>query len=160
MSFGKSVSSQRTSIEFFPDEDPRQIIVYVEYPEGTDISKTNRIAKLIEADINSIIYSDKYYDDTGINFMVQNNISQIGEGTENPDKELGGLQELPNRAKITTSFRDFKYRQGLSSREVRKEIQQVLKNKYPGVSIAVEKNQSGPPVGYPLAKEQKILIKN
>ena len=66
MSFGKSVSSQRTSIEFFPDEDPRQIIVYVEYPEGTDISKTNRIAKLIEADINSIIYSDKYYDDTGI----------------------------------------------------------------------------------------------
>ena len=150
MSFGKSVSSQRTSIEFFPDEDPRQIIVYVEYPEGTDISKTNRIAKLIEADINSIIYSDKYYDDTGINFMVQNNISQIGEGTENPDKELGGLQELPNRAKITTSFRDFKYRQGLSSREVRKEIQQVLKNKYPGVSIAVEKNQSGPPVGYPI----------
>jgi multidrug efflux pump subunit AcrB len=150
MSFGKSVSSQRTSIEFFPDEDPRQIIVYVEYPEGTDISKTNRIAKLIEADINSIIYSDKYYDDTGINFMVQNNISQIGEGTENPDKELGGLQELPNRAKITTSFRDFKYRQGLSSREVRKEIQHVLKNKYPGVSIAVEKNQSGPPVGYPI----------
>ena len=72
--------------------------------------------------------------------MVQNNISQIGEGTENPDKELGGLEELPNRAKITTSFRDFKYRQGLSSREVRKEIQQVLKNKYPGVSIAVEKN--------------------
>ena len=150
MSFGKSVSSQRTSIEFFPDEDPRQIIVYVEYPEGTDISKTNRIAKLIEADINSIIYSDKYHDDTGYNFMVQNNISQIGEGTENPDKELGGLQELPNRAKITTSFRDFKYRQGLSSREVRKEIQQVLKNKYPGVSIAVEKNQSGPPVGYPI----------
>ena len=150
MSFGKSVGSQRTSIEFFPDEDPRQIIVYVEYPEGTDISKTNKIAKLIEADINSIIYSDKYYDDKGYNFMIQNNISQVGEGTENPDKELGGLAELPNRAKITTSFRDFKYRQGLSSREVRKEIQQALKNKYPGVSIAVEKNQSGPPVGYPI----------
>jgi hypothetical protein len=119
----------------------------VEYPEGTDISKTNKIAKLIEADINSIIYSDKYYDDTGYNFMIQNNISQVGEGTENPDKELGGLEELPNRAKITTSFRDFKYRQGLNSREVRKEIQQTLKNKYAGVSIAVEKNKSGPPVG-------------
>ena len=60
MSFGASIDSQRTSIEFFPDEDPRQIIVYVQYPEGTDISKTNKIAKLIEADINSIIYSNKY----------------------------------------------------------------------------------------------------
>jgi predicted neutral ceramidase superfamily lipid hydrolase len=29
VSFGASIQSQRTSIEFFPDEDPRQIIVYV-----------------------------------------------------------------------------------------------------------------------------------
>jgi hypothetical protein len=79
MSFGESVASQRTSIEFFPDEDPRQIIVYVEYPEGTDISKTNKIAKLIEADVNSIIYSDKYYDDTGYS----------GNGTiENPSRQF------------------------------------------------------------------------
>ena len=150
MSFGKSVSSQRTSIEFFPDEDPRQIIVYVQYPEGTDISKTNHIAKLIESDINKIIYDKKYYDESGYNFMVQNNVSQVGEGSENPEKELGALSEMPNRAKITTSFRDFKYRRGFSSRDVRKEIQETLKDKYPGVSIAVEKNSSGPPVGYPI----------
>ena len=37
--------------------------------------------------------------------MVQNNISQIGEGTENPDKELGGLQELPNVVEIVLSSR-------------------------------------------------------
>jgi len=43
--FGKSIESQRTSIEFFPEEDPRQITVYIEYPEGTDIDKTNEIAK-------------------------------------------------------------------------------------------------------------------
>jgi multidrug efflux pump subunit AcrB len=150
MSFGKSVSSQRTSIEFFPDEDPRQIIVYVQYPEGTDISKTNEIAKLIESDINKIIYDKKYYDESGYNFMIQNNVSQVGEGSENPEKELGALSEMPNRAKITTSFRDFKYRREFSSREVRKEIQEILKDKYPGVSIAVEKNSSGPPVGYPI----------
>ena len=45
--FGKSIESQRTSIEFFPEEDPRQITVYIEYPEGTDIDKTNEIAKKI-----------------------------------------------------------------------------------------------------------------
>ena len=31
--FGGSVASQRTKIEFFPDNTPNQIIVYVEYPQ-------------------------------------------------------------------------------------------------------------------------------
>ena len=100
MSFGKSVSSQRTSIEFFPDEDPRQIIVYVQYPEGTDISKTNHIAKLIESDINKIIYDKKILRQVWIQFYGPNNVSQVGEGSENPEKELGALSEMPNRAKI------------------------------------------------------------
>jgi multidrug efflux pump subunit AcrB len=43
--FGKSIESQRTSIEFFPSEDPRQIIIFMQYPEGTDIDKTNTTAK-------------------------------------------------------------------------------------------------------------------
>jgi len=150
MSFGGSVESQRTSIEFFPDEDPRQVIVYIQYPEGTDISKTNAIAKEIEKDISKIINSKKYLDDSNYNFMVQNTISQVGEGSENPEFELGSLSEMPNRAKITISFRDFKYRRGISSSDVRKEIQVALIDKYPGVSISVEKNQSGPPVGYPI----------
>ena len=150
MSFGGSVESQRTSIEFFPNEDPRQVIVYIQYPEGTDISKTNAIAKEIEKDISKIINSKKYLDDSNYNFMIQNTISQVGEGSENPEFELGSLSEMPNRAKITTSFRDFKYRRGISSSDVRKEIQVALKDKYPGVSISVEKNQSGPPVGYPI----------
>ena len=110
ITFGNSIASQRTSIEFFPDEDPRQIIVYVQYPEGTDIKKTNEIAIKIEKDIYNIINSKKYSDDSGYNFMIQNNISQVGEGSENPEFELGGLSEMPNRAKITTSLRDYKYR--------------------------------------------------
>ena len=51
MSFGVSVQKQRTKIEFFPDNKPNQIIVYIEYPEGTDIKKTNRITKEIEKTI-------------------------------------------------------------------------------------------------------------
>jgi len=41
--FGASVQSKRTKVEFFPDNTPNQIIVYIEYPEGTDIEKTNTI---------------------------------------------------------------------------------------------------------------------
>jgi len=42
------VGSQRTKVEFFPDNTPNQIIVYIEYPQGTDIEKTNQITKEIE----------------------------------------------------------------------------------------------------------------
>ena len=148
--FGKSIESQRTSIEFFPEEDPRQITVYIEYPEGTDIDKTNEIAKKIEKEVYLIINSDKFKEKSGYNFMVESIVSQVGEGSENPETELGTASEMPNRAKITLTLRDFKFRNGVSSRLLRKEIQEQLKNKYPGVSIAVEKNQSGPPVGYPI----------
>ena len=34
MTFGMSLKSQRTKVEFFPDNKPNQIIVYVEYPAG------------------------------------------------------------------------------------------------------------------------------
>jgi multidrug efflux pump subunit AcrB len=148
--FGKSIESQRTSIEFFPEEDPRQITVYIEYPEGTDIDKTNEIAKKIEKEVYLIINSDKFKEKSGYNFMVESLVSQVGEGSENPETELGTASEMPNRAKITLTLRDFKFRNDVSSRLLRKEIQEQLKNKYPGVSIAVEKNQSGPPVGYPI----------
>ncbi|MEC8832579.1 MAG: efflux RND transporter permease subunit, partial [Bacteroidota bacterium] len=58
--FGASVQSQRTKVEFFPDNKPNQIIVYIEYPEGTDIEKTNKITKDIEQRVYDIINSDAY----------------------------------------------------------------------------------------------------
>ena len=159
--FGKSIESQRTSIEFFPSEDPRQIIIFMQI-EMAIREKAGVIAKKIEG---NPLDPEHYYHliDLGYNFM-NGNQQEVGEGSENPETELGMASEMPNRAKITTSFRDFKYRQGFSSRDVRKEIQDALKDKYPGVSIAVEKNQSGPPVGYPInieltGDDYSLLIK-
>ena len=57
---------------------------------------------------------------------------------------------MPHKAKIVLSMREFKFRGGLSSEKLRSEIQKNLKNKYPGLSISVEKDQTGPPVGYPI----------
>ena len=42
-------------VEFFPDNEPRQILVYVEYPEGTDINKTNSTSILIENEIYNVV---------------------------------------------------------------------------------------------------------
>ena len=34
-------------VEFFPENQPNQIITYIEYPEGTAIGKTNKIKEII-----------------------------------------------------------------------------------------------------------------
>jgi multidrug efflux pump subunit AcrB len=58
--FGASVGSQRTKVEFFPDNKPNQITAYIEYPEGTDIEKTNEINREVEALFYSIVIEEVY----------------------------------------------------------------------------------------------------
>ena len=149
MGFGKSVADQRTKVEFFPDNEPNQIIVYIEYPQGTDISKTNQITKAIEKRVYNIINSDSYTDDD-YNFLVESAVSQVGEGAGNPMTDGGSQSEMPHRAKITATMREFKFRRGAESQNLLQEIQEDLKNIYPGVIISVEKDPVGPPAGPPI----------
>ncbi|QSE96957.1 efflux RND transporter permease subunit [Fulvivirga lutea] len=149
MLFGASLASQRTKVEFFPDNTPKQIIVYIEYPQGTAIEKTNEITKAIEDRVYSIIDDPEYKDD-GYNFLVESSVSQVGEGAGNPMTDGGSSAEMPHRAKITTSMREFKFRRGKDSEKLRQKIQEGLKGIYPGVSISVEKDPVGPPAGYPI----------
>ncbi len=147
--FGVSVQKKRTKINFFPDNTPNQIIVYIEYPQGTDIAKTNMITKDIEervyATINEEAYKDKDY-----NFLTESAVSQVGEGSGNPQTDGGSVDAMPHRAKITATLREFKFRRGADSQELQKKIQETLKDVYPGISISVEKDAVGPPVGYPI----------
>ncbi|MDB4642923.1 efflux RND transporter permease subunit [Flavobacteriaceae bacterium] len=141
-------------VEFFPENQPQQIFVYMEYPEGTSIEKTNAAVKLIEAEIFEVISQDKYMEN-GNNFMIDSNVSMVGAGAQNPETDKGGDQDMPHKAKITLTMSEFKLRQGLSSENLRKEIQAKLQNKYAGLSISVEKEGAGPPVGYPVNIEIK-----
>lgn len=147
--FGQSVSSQRTKIEFFPDNQPNQVIVYMEYPQGTDINKTNIITKDVEKRVRQVIDQDKYIID-GENFMVESFLAQVGEGAGNPQTDGGSSAEIPHKGKITLTLREFKYRRGLSSETLRQEIQDAITGIYPGIAISVEKDAVGPPAGYPI----------
>ncbi|MCH3881640.1 MULTISPECIES: efflux RND transporter permease subunit [Tenacibaculum] len=149
MSFGWSLSTQRTKVEFFPDNKPNQIIVYIEYPEGTDIEKTNNITKLIEEKVSTVLYSDDYMDGD-YNFMIESVVSQVGEGAGNPQTDGGSAAEMPHKGKITASMREYKYRRGLDSELLRQKVQTALVGIYPGVLISVEKDANGPPVGSPI----------
>ena len=136
-------------VEFFPENQPQQIFIYVEYPEGTSIEKTNATSKLIEAEVTKVIQQSKYRDGT-TNFMIDSNVTMVGLGAQNPETDKGGDQDMPHKAKITLTMAEFKYRRGFSSEEMRQEIQQALKGKFAGISISVEKEAAGPPVGYPV----------
>jgi multidrug efflux pump subunit AcrB len=152
--FGWSVSEQRTKIEFFPDNKPNQIIVYIEYPEGTDIEKTNLITKKIEQKVYRVLNQGTYTDD-GYNFLVESTVSQVGEGAGNPQTDGGSSAEMPHRGKITASMREYKYRRGQDSEILRQKVQAALVGIYPGVLISVEKDANGPPTGSPINIELK-----
>ena len=139
-------------VEFFPNNDPAQIIIYVEYPEGTDIEKTNATTKRIEAEVNKVIQQPKY-NEGGSNFMIESYVAQVGEGAGNPEIDNGNTNELPHKGKITLSMSEYKFRQGASSEILRMEIQKQLLGKFPGVAVSVEKDAKGPPAGYPITIE-------
>ena len=149
IAFGMSLGSGRTKVEFFPDNKPNQIVVYIEYPEGTDIEKTNEITKEIEKKVFDVLNENTYMDD-GHNFMVESAVSQVGEGAGNPQTDGGSAAEMPHKGKITASMRDYKYRRGEDSELLRQKVQKALVGIYPGVLISVEKDQNGPPVGHPI----------
>ena len=147
--FGYSIGTQRTKIEFFPDNTPNQIIVYIEYPQGTDIEKTNIITKEIEDRVYGIL-DDAEYTDGAYNFLIESIVSQVGEGAGNPQTDGGSTAEMPNRGKITASMREYKYRRGADSELLRQKVQEALVGIFPGVLISVEKDANGPPAGAPI----------
>ena len=149
MAFGISLSSQRTKVEFFPDNKPNQIIVYIEYPEGTDIEKTNRITKEIEEKVYTVL-NESTYKDGEHNFLVESVVAQVGEGAGNPQTDGGSSAELPHKGKITASMREFKFRRGEDSELLRQKVQKALVGIFPGVLISVEKDINGPPAGSPI----------
>ncbi len=151
--FGWSVGSGRTKVEFFPDNKPNQIVVYLEYPQGTDIQKTNAITKKVEKRVYAVL-NDAVYMDGDHNFLVESAVSQVGMGAGNPQTDSGNT-EMPHRGKVTASMREYKFRRGMDSEELRIKVLNDLKGKFPGLSISVEKDPVGPPAGYPINIEIK-----
>jgi multidrug efflux pump subunit AcrB len=149
IAFGISLDQKRTKVEFFPDNKPNQIIVYIEYPQGTAIDKTNAITKEIEFQVFKVL-DNSQYKDGDYNFLVESAVSQVGEGAGNPLTDMGSAAEMPHKAKITASMREYKYRKGEDSELLRQKVQEALVGIYPGVLISVEKNVDGPPAGAPI----------
>lgn len=130
---------------FFPETPPKQVYVYLEYPIGTDIEKTNQLSMEVENKIQNHL---KKYEVNGDNFLITSVIGQVGEGTSDPNQgQQGGT--TPNKARITVDFVKFIERNGVETNDVLIEIRELLQG-FPGVNITVDRPADGPPTGAPI----------
>jgi len=127
-------------VDLFPSNDPRYINIYIELPIGTDIDKTNHYVKGIEAIVDTVLEPNQ--------FLVESMTAQVGEGTNDPSRGPSG-GSTPNRARITVTFLDYEFRQGVSTKQVMENIRDALTD-IPGSVITVEKNANGPDFGKPV----------
>jgi len=134
---------------FFPDNIPNQVITYIEYPQGTDIDKTNKATLFVEKQVISIL--SKYIDPkTDKNYLAESIVSQVGVGAGNPNVDAGSASETPYKGKVTVNFSEFKFRRGISTSDILEEIRDKVKG-IAGATVTVEKDANGPPAGYPIS---------
>lgn len=134
---------------FFPENIPNQVIAYIEYPQGTDIEKTNKATLFVENQILDIM--KKYIDPkTHENYLAESIVSQVGVGAGNPNVDAGSANETPFKGKVTVNFSEFKFRRGVKTEEILEEIRAKVKG-IAGAKVTVEKDANGPPAGYPIS---------
>jgi len=147
---------------FFPTNQPMFINAFIEAPIGTDILKTDSIARIVEKQVMKVIDVPEYKevrelkDEHGnvigtdtVNFLVSSVIAQVGEGTSDPGSGDVELSATPHKARIQVTFVKFADRQGINTNDVLKRLQEGVTG-YPGVVTTVVKNADGPPVGKPI----------
>ena len=127
-------------IDLFPANEPSTVFVFIEQPIGTDIGKTNAFTAEIEKEVIAAL---KPYES-----IVEAVMGQVGEGTADPN---AGPQQgsSPNKSRVTVSFVEYEFRNGLSTVDAMKAIRKAATG-YPGVQIVVSKDSNGPPTGPPV----------
>ncbi len=134
---------------FFPDNIPNQVIAYIEYPQGTDIKKTNKATLFVEKQVIDIL--SKYVDpETKENYLAESIVSQVGVGAGNPNVDAGSASETPFKGKVTVNFSEFKFRRGINTADILEEVRAKVKG-IAGAKVTVEKDYNGPPAGYPIS---------
>ncbi|MBL0098081.1 MAG: efflux RND transporter permease subunit [Bacteroidetes bacterium] len=129
----------RNEFVFFPASDPNFIYAYIKAPIGTDQATTDSIAKLVEARVYKALGPN--------NPIVTSVITNVAVGTNDANEFDPSVQ--PHKAKITVAFKKFSGRDGVSSKKYLTDIRESVKG-IPGIEIAVDQEQGGPPVGKPI----------
>ena len=141
-------------VDFFPENEPNYVNVFISHPIGTDITVTNETTLQIEQKLNSLLAPYMENDrKAGVPEdlrLIRSIISQVGEGTSDPGAGVS-MGNTPHKARITVNFVEFQYRNGVKTSEILKKIQEGLKDDFTAdIEISVDKESNGPPQGAPI----------
>lgn len=138
-------NAKQPEVIFFPENEPKYVNVFVEFPVGTDIETTNDFSRKIEAQVIEIV---KPYDR-----IVESVTTNVSQGAADPnDPSAVGQSEQPHKARITVNFLENKLRGDLKTSEIMEVIRKKVKLEA-GLTLTVDKDSSGPPAGKPINLE-------
>ncbi len=169
-----------TKVEFFPNNEPNYINIFIEHPTGTDIAVTNETAKDVKVLIDEVLNEEavntngkklgkSYYEMYDVEnivlpdgtkskdttYFIASVIEQVGKGTSDP---MAGASfgETPHKARITVTFSEYSHRKGINTNDVKLKIEEKLKNwkgNLADLKITVDKEPQGPPQEPPVYVE-------
>ena len=142
-------------IDFFPENQPNYVNVFISHPIGTDITVTNETTLKVEEKINDILAEYMDADDTtGVPMderIIQSIIAQVGEGTSDPAQGVS-MNSTPNKGRVSVNFVESQYRKGIKTSDILRKIQDGLKGKFTAdIEITASKDEQGPPQGAPIS---------
>lgn len=129
-------------VQFFPVNEPNYINIFVEVPLGTDVTATDSVTQKVEKRLSN--YLQPYGE------IVKSVVTNVGAETASQNDFGAGNRNTPNKARITVSFVEYEFRDGVRTTQIQREVTDALSGYWPGVTISVEKEQNGPPVGRPI----------
>ena len=132
----------KPKVDFFPSSDPKLINVIAQMPISTDIKVSDSIMQVIQSKVYQIIQPDMN--------IVKSVLTITGKGAVGQNAGFINRGGAPNKGIITINFVDFQKRHGINTFNIMRQLADSLIGRYPGVSISLEKQREGPPVGYPI----------
>lgn len=125
-------------VVFFPQSEPNFVYVYATLPVGTKPAATDSVAKIVEQRVYKVIGEN--------NPIVKSVITNVAVGANEAQDDRA---TYPNKAKVGVAFVKFADRNGESTASYLQKIREAVKG-IPGVEIAVDQEQNGPPTAKPI----------
>jgi len=127
------------TVNLFPVNQPKYLMIKTELPVGADITGTDSIMVIVEKKINEVIDNGDYRS------IVESVLTTIGKGAVGENETPMG--NTPNKAVTTVNFVDFEFREGKNTKKLQHTLTSELIGQIPGIIISVDKNAMGPPTG-------------
>jgi len=135
------VFSQYVGVSFFPKAEKPQLIINVDTPEGSNLARTDEVARTVEAVLEN-------------RNEISMRVTNVGRGNPTIHYNILSMDRSPHHAQIYLELKRYEPKLML---QLISDLRQEF-DAFPGVQIEVKELEQGPPVEAPVAI--KVLGEN